>query len=242
MNPQLGAKVQARTRVPHGAEQRSPVHAEVLASLRRAVRPYASEPLPEWEVFAASTHYFTVDARTPVVAGDRDVFLLVRGILKLLRSSQDDAPPRIFEFIESPAMVAPRTLPHWSGTLPPLLSNHRWSQPRWSVANQDIVAAERCFLLRIDMRVVEQLMARHPAWGEVVYAMMWTYVEGTFASADFTALRGSDVETRLRYLADHRSRLLRRVSQRDIAAYLNVTESALSRVLRRLREQGVATA
>lgn len=107
------------------------------------------------------------------------------------------------------------------------------------MSRRDLVAIERSYLLRMDLRVVERLMARHPAWGELANTLMWTWVSGTFASADFAAMRGTDVETRLRFLVENRPRLMQRVSQRDIAAYLNVTESALSRVLRRLREQGV---
>lgn len=232
---QQGIVVPGRRSAANGAEARGPAHSDVLASLRKAMRPYVSGPLPEWETFAAATAYFAVESKSTVACTDRDVFLLVRGIVKLMRRTESGEPGRIYEFFEAPTVVAPRTKPRWASHVPPLLSQSRWTQDRWGASNADIVAVERSYLLRMDFRVIEQLMARHAAWGEAVHAMMWTYVEGLFASATFTSER--DVEARLRFMKEHRAALMRKVSQREIASYLDITESALSRVVRRLRER-----
>lgn len=220
-------------------ETATPGHAEVLAALRHTIRPYVSGPLPDWDAFVASTSYFNVEPRTNVACTDRDVFLLVRGIVKLVRPDEEDdaGAPRIYEFFEAPAMLAPRTKPRWAQQNPPPVSGFRWSPARWSVAKADVVAVERCTLLRMNFRVIEQLAARHAAWGEVITALLWTYVEGIFATAEFTHSRTMDVEARMTFMRTHRANLLQRVSQREIAAYLNITESALSRVMRRVRDR-----
>lgn len=192
-------------------------------------------------MFAAATSLFTVEPRSLVPCTDRDVFMLVRGLVKLMR--RDDAsPPRIYEFHEAPAMLAPRTKPSWAVRNLPPISGQRWGATRWELTNTDLVTVERSTFLRLDFRVIEKLMSRHAAWGEASSALMWSYVEGLFASVEFTRSRTMDVEARVRYLQEHRGDLLRRVSQREIAAYLNITESALSRVMRRLRARDVEAA
>lgn len=107
MNVDQGMSLSARSTRPRGTEGTGQVHSDVLATLRRAVRPYLSDQLPEWDYFAASTQYFTVAPRSEIVASDRDVFLLVRGMLKVVRGADAEGPRRVFEFVEAPALAAP---------------------------------------------------------------------------------------------------------------------------------------
>ncbi|WP_454295504.1 hypothetical protein [Salana multivorans] len=53
-------------------------------------------------------------------------------------------------------------------------------------------------------------------------------------------MRTKDAEQRYRELLANRPSLIGRVSQRDLASYLNITESALSRIVRRVRENDAA--
>lgn len=161
---QQGIVVPGRRSPASGARARGATHADVLSGLRKALRPYLSGPLPEWETFAAATSYFSVEARSTIACTERDVFLVVRGVVKLMRRTSS-GQGKIYEFFEAPTVVAPRTKPRWANQAPPLLSQSRWTEDRWAVSNADLVAVERASVLRMDYRVIEQLMARHPAWG-----------------------------------------------------------------------------
>lgn len=88
-------------------------------------------------------------------------------------------------------------------------------------------------MLRLDYRVIERLSRRHGAWADVHSAFLWTYIEG-FASLNEG--QHMTVETRYRTLLERRSNLVARVSQRDLASHLGVTESALSRIAKRVRD------
>ena len=135
---------------------------------------------------------------------------------------------------EAIAMLAPGLRPQWASTSAAPLSITRWRARNWSVPLLGAIAVERTTVLRLDYRVIQQLAAKHPAWGEVHSAFLWTYVDGLFSIT--TSVRNGSVEDRYRNLLVQRPSLMRRVSQREIASYLSITESALSRIAKRVRD------
>lgn len=216
----------------------TPAHRAVLTTLRQLVRPYSSAPLPDFEVFARSTRFFVAAPRERIRNTERDVFIIVRGLVKLVLPASAGHPAKVEEFIEGPGALAPSTRPRWADSHGAALTSTRWRMTRWPIPDHDLVAIERSHLLRVDLRVIESLAARHAPWGEVYAAMMWTYVEGMYG-----ANAGSgDLEAQYRFLLEHRPSLLERVSQRDIASYLGATESTLSRIAKRVRETPRAVA
>ncbi|MBN8880896.1 MAG: Crp/Fnr family transcriptional regulator [Salana multivorans] len=212
----------------------TPAHHSVLLMLRQLGRRYTSGPLPEWDTFAASTRLLAFNPREVIPSTERDVFIVVRGLVKIVNADPEVVEPYVEEFIEAPGVMAPRARPSWASSTGAPLSFTRARSRAWGISPTDLVAIERSHLLRADYRVLEGLAARHPQWGQVHAAFLWTGIESVYSAA--RTIRLKDAEQRYRDLLKHRSSLAARVSQRDLASYLNVTESALSRIARRVRE------
>ncbi|GAA1920999.1 hypothetical protein GCM10009775_11860 [Microbacterium aoyamense] len=199
-----------------------------LGLLRRVATQFASGPLPEWEEFARSATLRVHPAKSLIEMGDADVAFVVRGLVKLV----EEETGRVAEFFATGTAIAPNTRPSWAPRSAPPMTLGRWIGERWSLRPMSVIALERTSLLHIDYRVVETLAARHTEWGQVHAAFLWTYIDGLYLSGE-RALE-KDVAERYRQLMRRRG-LRGRATQRDIASYLNVTESALSRIVRRSR-------
>lgn len=207
------------------------VQSGVLAALKQLTRPYRSGPLPEWDTFAATTRMVTLNPREELPATSSDVFVIVRGLVKVVNPEDGG---RVEEFFEGVSIIAPQLRPSWADSARAPLTHAGWRGRRWALTSFDTHAIERTHLLRMDYRVIEQLAAKHPTWGEVHSAFLWTHVEGVFATT--TEHRHGTVESRYRTMIGARAGLVGRVSQRDLASYLSITESALSRIAKRVRE------
>lgn len=217
----------------------TPTQTAVLLALRQVTRRYAGRPLPEWDEFARSTRLVVVDAKEKVPTGSHDVFVVARGVLKLVNSEGGPDNGRVEEFFEAVTVVAPALRPAWAERTAPPIPFVRWRGREWSLPQTELYALERCRLVWFDFRVVERLAARHPEWGQVMSAFLWTYLDGIYASG--RAKAGGAAEARYRDLVEHRSSLLNRVMQRDLASYLNVSEESLSRIAKRVRAGAAET-
>ncbi len=176
----------------------SPAHQSVLLMLRQLGRRYAPGPLPEWNTFAASTRLLAFNPRETISAGERDIFVVVRGLAKIVNVDPEIAEPYVEEFIEAPGVMAPRAWPTWATTSSPPLAITRRRSQRWGISPQDLVAIERTHMLQVDYRVLEALCARHPQWGQIHAAFLWTAIDSVYSN--IRSMRTKDAEQRYREL------------------------------------------
>ena len=207
------------------------VQQQALEGLRQLAAGYASTPLPQWDHFAKSTSLVRYQARAQIPMGFADCLVVLRGLVKVM----DDANAgRTTRLREEGTMVTANVRPGWSARTSLPMANTRRAQGEWPIPPFTVHAIEQTLALRFSYRTLEELAAKHSAWGEVVSAFLWTNVAGLHE--EIYALRSKDVESRVRDLFADRPSLMRRLSQRELASYLNITEPALSRILRRVRD------
>jgi CRP-like cAMP-binding protein len=102
-----------------------------------------------------------------------------------------------------------------------------------------VTAIEASLLVRIAFRVVEHLANQHSAWARLVAAL--AMMHATSLQADASWLR-STPEQRYRTFLEENPTLVSRLTQRDLANYLNVTDVALSRIAKRVRTESAGAA
>jgi hypothetical protein len=97
-----------------------------------------------------------------------------------------------------------------------------------------VSAVEAAVVMRGDYRAADQLAQRHHAWAVLVAAI--TTIYAMTQQADLIWNRDTP-EDRYRSLLSDRPDLVSRLTQRDLAAYLNVTETTMSRIAKRVRSE-----
>lgn len=203
----------------------------VLLGFRRVSERYTGLPLPDYDEFAQAARVESYPARATVPNGANDVLIVIRGLVK----SVNRATGRLDEFFGMGMALAPNLRPAWGAFTGPPLSTSRWRKRPWSIPGADVTTLVPTVVLRLDYRVAQSLAARHPQWGQVQAAFLWTYIDGLFAG--LLERDNKDIATRYLELARRRG-ITKYATQREIASYLNVTEFTLSRVVRRLNSGG----
>lgn len=211
----------------------------VLRSMRLLLEAYAGSELPEWDGFARSLRSLRVDpGDTLFAAGDAHpfVYYVEEGLLKAQMLNARGRPIIAF-FSEEGDVLA---------SMPALAPDgvrqvaKRHLHPREEVLQSAVdgvsihtlVAIQPCLVHRFDYRIVDQLSHRHIAWGRMSNALSMMYA--ITLQADVAALRNSP-EHRYRMMVSQQPDLVERISRRDLAGYLNVTDVALSRIAKRVQ-------
>jgi CRP-like cAMP-binding protein len=101
-----------------------------------------------------------------------------------------------------------------------------------------VTAIEPSLLLRVNYRVIEHLSSQHLHWARLTTTI--ALMHATTLQADAGWLR-STPEQRYRSLLREHPGLVQRVTQRDLASFLNITDVALSRIAKRVRGDAMAT-
>lgn len=201
-----------------------------LAALHRVGNQFSSSPLPEWQTFARSTRVLRYRRRDVIDAQPYNYFLLLRGTVRA-SYEEDGLEGAAAQFFSPGSIFAPTLVPSWAGKQLSPFSVARWIGPGKLIPRFSASALEDCTVLRMDYRVQQQLSARYSEWGQVEVAFLWAYIETVHATAFET--RHKDPTERYQKLMERR--VFREVlTQRDIASYLGITESALSRIIKRL--------
>ena len=212
--------------------------AHVMRSMRLLMEAYAGMELPEWEGFARSLRSVRVDPGDVLFATGEPhpfVYYVEQGLLKAQMLNSRGRPIIAF-FSEEGDVLA---------SMPALASDgvrlvaKRHLHPRVEILQaavdgvsvHTLIALQPSLLHRFDYRIVDQLASRHVAWGRACNALSMMYA--ITLSADNAALRNSP-EQRYRSLLEIRPDLVERVSKRDLASFLNVTDVALSRIAKRV--------
>jgi CRP-like cAMP-binding protein len=212
--------------------------AHVVRSMRLLMEAYAGTELPEWEGFARSLRSVRVDpGDTLFSAGEPHpfVYYVEQGLLKAqVLNSRGRSIIAFFseegDVLASMPALAPEAV---------RLVAKRNLHPRVEVLQaavdgvsiHTLVAIQPSLVHRFDYRIVDQLAFRHAAWGRACNALSMMYA--ITLQADNAALRSSP-EQRYRSLLEIRPDLIDRVSKRDLASFLNVTDVALSRIAKRV--------
>lgn len=215
----------------------NPLHEHTLASTRLLMEAFADGRLPDWERFARTADVMAVERGTvlvPPYVHHPYVYLVTRGVLKL-RFTESRSERTITFFTEGElatsfnALGAPsfertalRASPHLSG------------DPRvWPEGSPfELVAVEHSSVLRASYSAIEELATRSLPWSRMLSAFLATQLVTLCAGLPDSHL--ATPEERYRSFVARHPELVSRLSQREVAAHIGVTEVGMSRIVKRV--------
>lgn len=230
--------------IPVQSEDAATGHA--LRSLRLLLEAYSGAELPQWDLFAANVRTVRVESGGVLFTiGDVHpyVYFVQHGLLKAQLITDGGRLATVF-FPEDGDVLASLTALGMEGVR---RSVARQLHPRSAAleaaaaarAIHTVTAIEPSLLVRVAFRVVEHLANQHVAWARLVASV--AVMHATSLQADASWLR-STPEQRYRTFLDESPALASRLTQRDLANYLNITDVALSRIAKRVRGEAAAAA
>lgn len=204
----------------------------VLPYIRKVVGNYTSSPVPEWDFFARTLRVSRYRKNDVVEQAPNEFLIIVSGLLKEIHDSPS-IQGQVSDFFPEGSVIATRLEPPWSRFLATPFSVVSNDKHRPKIPPMTAYAIEPSLVVRVSWDVIHRLAAAHPQWGEIQVSLLWTFIEEQYSV--ICDLREKDLLARYKSLTE-RSSLVNRLTQRDVAAYLGITESALSRLLRRAAE------
>ena len=217
-----------------------------LRSVRLLLEAYAGTELPQWDLFAANVRSVRIEPGG-VLFGIGEphpfVYFVQHGLLKAQVKADGGRLATAF-FSEDGDVLASMTALGMEGvrrTVSRRLHPRSASMAAAEAAESmhQVTAIEASLLLRVSFRVIEHLANSHVAWARLVAAI--AVMHATSLQMDITWLRGTP-EQRYRHFLEVSPDLASRLTQRDLANFLNVTDVALSRIAKRVRVESAATA
>lgn len=209
---------------------------EILSSIspyiRKIVDTYTSSPAPEWDLFARTLRVSRYRKGEVIEQAPNEFLIVISGLLKEVHDSPS-IRGQVSDFFPEGSVIATRLEPAWSRSLVAPFSVVSNDRLRPKIPPMTAYALEPSIVVRVNWDVIHQLAAAHPQWGEIQVSLLWTYIEEQYSV--ICDLREKDLRARYHSLMK-RGNLVGRLTQRDVAAYLGITESALSRLLRRTAE------
>lgn len=207
---------------------------------RHIMELFAGGPLPEWDSFARAIRLVRLRAgETLFDVGVQHPFIYVvrRGTIRvgffdasgkecLLAFCQ---PPDVLASVSAIAPAGVKRL----AELPAGIVKVRAVGHLGHTASR-AVAVDYCELERLDFRIMEQLMKRHPAWAVAMFNAV-TLHSLVKERRERELLILTPEQRYRRFLEDYPD-LIGVVSQKDIASYLGVTPVGLSRIASRVRK------
>ncbi|MCB0910835.1 MAG: Crp/Fnr family transcriptional regulator [Propionibacteriaceae bacterium] len=212
--------------------------AYLLRTVRLLLEAYAGAELPQWEAVARTIRSVHLDPGDVLFsAGEVHpyVYYVEEGLLK---AQMPDARGRTVitffaeegELLVSMPALAPegvrqvvqRNLHPRAGDLQVAVQG---------VSIHTVAAIEPCVVHGFDYRLIDRLGTRQLPWSRLATALSMAYA--ITLQADAATLRNPP-EQRYRQLLETRSDLIERISRRELAAYLAVTDVALSRIAKRV--------
>lgn len=212
--------------------------AYLLRSVRLLLEAYAGAELPQWDALARTIHSVTLDPGD-VLFSVGEVHPYVHYVEEgLLKAQMTDARGRTVitffaeegELLVSMPALAPEGIRQVvQRNLHPRADDLRVAVQGVSI--HTVVAIEPCVVHGFDYRLIDRLAGHHIPWSRLATALSMAYA--ITLQADAATLR-NPVEHRYRQLVDSRPDLVERISRRELAAYLSVTDVALSRIAKRV--------
>lgn len=218
---------------------REGAHGHISRSLQLLLEAYSGVPLPEWSTFERTLQLIRLSPGGVLMSqGEIHPFLYMvhSGLLRAQARTPHGHLSTIFfteegDILASMTSLSPRAVHRVVRRgLHPRLADLTPSLEARSL--HTISAIEPSTLIRADFKVVEQLASQHHGWAQAIWAVASIY--GMTLQAD--AVRSRDTaEERYRAMRAERPNLISRLTQRDLALYLNVTEVTMSRIVKRVR-------
>ncbi len=215
-------------------------------SLQLMLEAYAAARLPDWQAFAATLRLVRLaPGETLFRAGEEHpyLYLVHTGLTRAQAVTPSGHTSTVFfseegDFLASMTAVSPRAaLRLYERGLHPRAEDLRPAVEGRSL--HTVSAVEPSVLMRADYRAADQLAQRHHAWAVLTGAI--TTIYAMTQQADLIWNRDTP-EDRYRSLLSDRPNLVSRLTQRDLAAYLNVTETTMSRIAKRVRREASESA
>lgn len=219
------------------------VTGHAMRSLRLLLEAYAGCELPQWDLFGTNVRVLRVEPGAVLFrVGEHHpyIYFVQRGLFKAQMPSEGDRMTTVF-FPEEGDVLASMSALGSDGVrrvaargLHPRAETLRAAVEAEST--HTITAIEPSLLLRVNYRVIEHLSTQHLQWARLTTTI--ALMHATTLQADAGWLR-STPEQRYRSLLREHPGLVQRVTQRDLASYLNITDVALSRIAKRVRGEAV---
>lgn len=212
-----------------------------LGSLRLRLESYAGSTLPEWGLFASNVRLTRLAMGQSLFGCGEEypyVHIIQQGIIKATMPSDGPRPTTLF-FAEEGDVVASLSTVSPDGARRLAKSGiGPWSEILFETINGRTTfaatAVESTQVFQITFKVLEHLANQHIAWARLLYTLTLLHV--LRQRVEIAYLRMTP-ERRYRQILQDRPSLVNRITQRDLAGLLNVTEETLSRIAKRVRAE-----
>ena len=215
------------------------VSGHAIRSLRLLLEAYAGCELPQWDLFASNTKLIRIEPGAVLFStGEKHpyVYFVQRGLFKAQIPNEGDRLTTVFFPEEGDVLASMAALGVEGVRRVAARGLHPRSETLRAAINagtlHTVTAIEPSLLLRVNYRVIDHLSGQHLPWARLT--MTIALMHATTLQADAGWLR-STPEQRYRSMVVRHPALVQRITQRDLASYLNITDVALSRIAKRVR-------
>lgn len=212
-----------------------------LRGLRLQLEAYAAAELPQWEQFVGHTKILRPEPGEVIItAGEHHpyVYYVQSGLLKAKMQVESGRRSATVFFSEEGDIMASMPALAMEGVRRAATRDiHPRSRTILAAIEAQsihtVTALEHSLLVQANFRIIDQLASKHVAWARLIANL--AVMHATTLQTDVAWLR-STPETRYRQLLVDHPGLVHRVTQRDLASFLNITDVALSRIVKRVRD------
>jgi len=219
--------------------------ANALRVMRGMLLAVADEPLPEIDTLEQHAQLIALGAEEQVIgAGEASpyLFYIVQGLVRV--EATQGGPPVVLGIREEGEIVGDIAAMGFRAVqrLVDLdLHPRARSVPKHGgvPAALAITTIEPSVLLRVDSRVIVELAERHLAWSRVVLAII--VVNTITRRAEFAQAHSSSPAESYAAMLAERPELVRRITQRELARLLGLSEAGMSRIAKRVHGRRTQT-
>jgi CRP-like cAMP-binding protein len=215
------------------------VSGHAMRSLRLLLEAYAGCELPQWDLFAANTGLIRVEPGAVLYSVGEPhpyIYFVQRGLFRAQMLNEGERMTTVFFPEEGDVLASMSALGIEGVRRVASRGLHPRTETLRAAINAEtlhtVTAIEPSLLLRVNYRVIDHLSTQHLQWARLVTTI--AMMHATTLQADAGWLR-STPEQRYRSLLKEHPSLVQRVTQRDLASFLNITDVALSRIAKRVR-------
>lgn len=216
------------------------VTGHAMRSLRLLLEAYAGCELPQWDLFATNVRLLRVEPGAILYSvGEQHpyIYFVQRGLFRAQMLSEGGRLTTVFFPEEGDVLASMSALGSEGVRRVASRGLHPRSETLRAAIDAETVhtvtAIEPSLLLRVNYRVIDHLSSQHLQWARLTTTI--ALMHATTLQADAAWLRSTPEQRYRSVLRDHPG-LVQRVTQRDLASFLNITDVALSRIAKRVRE------
>lgn len=211
----------------------------LVRRLRALLSTYAGADLPDWHLFLQGLTLVEVSAGERLYGPDEPhpfVYMVESGLFKA-QAPIGDRLTTVF-FAEEGDVMAPLSALGVPAAIGAAGIDLHPRSPSITDAiamesSYGVTALDRSRAVRAESGVLLGLARRHAAWTSLLFRL--AMMRATVLQSEVHWLRQS-AEQRYTSLVARNPSLVSRVSQHELAMYLNVTDASLSRIIRRVRD------